>query len=465
MEEKQIQISKYSKYIELLNKLLSQNKISAWNINGHDIERENFYMEADYKIESILEAKREGFVVNLYKEINDEIGKSTFVSSKYDSIEEFKEDLNIALFTCSQSRTKKYKLSKKEDKEVDDSHIDYDSFCSKKFEENFKSKTLKVFFAQIIEILKKEISGAQSEKINLKVNSCEFLNSIRTYEHIDSNKIDKAFKQNSSYFELIITAKNLDTNKENEFVSYEKINNVINFDFEGFFKNCILNAKNSVIAKQMKNFKGKVILSNTACKDFFIPDLSLNSVIGHCSARLKHQGVSKYKIGKEIFTAKKNKLTIYANAIRKNNSVSEAFDEEGISGQRTCLIKKNVVQTFFANKQYADYTKNKATGPLGVIEVNPGDKSLEELNQEENYVEIITFSSFVPDLVSGEFSSEIRQGYLVENGIRKPIKGGLLTGNIFKILENIELSKEIQDVPGYVGPKAIKFYDAEIVGL
>jgi predicted Zn-dependent protease len=68
-------------------------------------------------------------------------------------------------------------------------------------------------------------------------------------------------------------------------------------------------------------------------------------------------------------------------------------------------------------------------------------------------------------MLSGDFSAEIRLGYKIENGVKTSFKGGLFTGNIFKLMEDIELSKEIFQEENYLGPKAIKFHKAEIVGM
>ena len=68
-------------------------------------------------------------------------------------------------------------------------------------------------------------------------------------------------------------------------------------------------------------------------------------------------------------------------------------------------------------------------------------------------------------MLSGNFSAEVRLGYIVKDGKKTPFKGGLFTGNIFKLLENCELSKELIEETGYKGPKSIKFYEGELVGL
>ena len=49
------------------------------------------------------------------------------------------------------------------------------------------------------------------------------------------------------------------------------------------------------------------------------------------------------------------------------------------------------------------------------------------------------FSWLSPDAITGKFSSEIRAGYYIKDGeITEPIKGGLVIGNIFDMIKNIQ---------------------------
>ena len=86
------------------------------------------------------------------------------------------------------------------------------------------------------------------------------------------------------------------------------------------------------------------------------------------------------------------------------------------------------------------------------------------------FIEIIAFSSFTPNSISGDFSAEIRLGYHVSkdkegNIKRKPFKGGMFTGNVFKVVKNMSLSKEIKQISGYRGPAAVLFDNAIVSGM
>jgi len=185
-------------------------------------------------------------------------------------------------------------------------------------------------------------------------------------------------------------------------------------------------------------------------------------------ARWKHKGISKYKKG-EYITKRPiigDKITITSNPLVPFNIESHPFDVDGIPGKQITLIKDGMFHSYLASKQYADYLKIEPTGPLGVIQIKLGSKSLSQLySSKKTIYEIVSFSSFVPNDVSGDFAAEIRLGYMIEGGRKTPFKGGMLTGNIFDLMSNAYLSKETEKMPGYIGPKALRFGNAVVSGI
>jgi predicted Zn-dependent protease len=79
-------------------------------------------------------------------------------------------------------------------------------------------------------------------------------------------------------------------------------------------------------------------------------------------------------------------------------------------------------------------------------------------------VEIVSFSSFVPNSLSGDFSAEIRLGYLYEKKagklVKVPVRGAMFSGNVFKMLDAMRLSREQMTMERYKGPALVRF-DAE----
>jgi PmbA protein len=141
---------------------------------------------------------------------------------------------------------------------------------------------------------------------------------------------------------------------------------------------------------------------------------------------------------------------------------SNRFDEEGLPAQRVELIRENELVAFAASQRYADYLGIPATGAFGGVEVPPGKTTASALLAEP-YVEIVQFSWFNPDLITGDFATEIRLGYLVQNGTRNPFRGGQLVGNYLDALADVRWSVETDFLGNYLGPHTARFSDLKIV--
>ncbi len=462
----QVQTSKLELFKEQLQEAISQGKISNWYIYTSKNRKQNIYVEKNYKVESLLESKREEYTFTIYTKDDELMGESTFSLSETDSQDDFKRELEDAIFICSQGKIKPYTLPEKDEEEIQDSHIDYDLFYDKDFERDFNNGVLNLFVAQKIAEFKAIIDASTQNDLKVILNSLEFHNSLSEKSINSSTEIYKEYKKNTSYIEFVLTARDEIKGDETEHIVYQKINDLYNFNYEDFFQRAINHVKDTIRAKKSENFEGEVFLTGVATKDFFVPGLSSNSVIAHASGRMKFFNISSYEIGKEVIKAKYDKLTVYSNPLVLHNGASSPYDEYGTSSKKLCILEKGHVKNLFANRKFAEYLGMKSTGGLGVIEVECGENSeLDLFEKSKNYIEIVSFASFDPDTVSGDFSAEIRLGYKVSGGVKTPFKGGLFTGNVFKILEEVEFSKEKLEDSGYIGPRTIKFRKGEIVGV
>ncbi|MGB8980269.1 MAG: metallopeptidase TldD-related protein [Anaerolineales bacterium] len=215
------------------------------------------------------------------------------------------------------------------------------------------------------------------------------------------------------------------------------------------------------------SWQGPVVLRSAVLATFMAGDGPRGGVLQSLgSASSKYAKVSSWEIGKPVFRneVKGDPLTVWANRAIPFGTRSNRFDEEGLPARRVELIRDNELVTFAANQRYADYLNLPATGAFGGIEVPPGRTAAATLLAEP-YVEIIQFSWFNPDPITGDFASEIRLGYLVENGSRKPFKGGQLIGNCMDALADVRWSAETGFFGSYLGPHTARFTDLKIAGL
>lgn len=208
-------------------------------------------------------------------------------------------------------------------------------------------------------------------------------------------------------------------------------------------------------------WQGPVVLRDNALSTFM--DGGVLQTLG--SAEAKYANISRWEIGKSVFRGEVHgdPLTAWANRCMPFGIHSSRFDAEGVPAQRLELIRNNELVAFSASQRYADYLKLPATGAFGGIEIAPGPTPATALLSEP-YAEIIQFSWFNPDAITGDFTSEIRLGYLVENGIRKPFRGGQLIGNYLDALADVRWSAEAGMFGGYLGPHTARFNNLRIAG-
>jgi len=214
------------------------------------------------------------------------------------------------------------------------------------------------------------------------------------------------------------------------------------------------------------SWQGPVILRAEALA-IFMAGNDLGGGVLHTlgSAASKYAKISPWEIGKSVFRSdvKGDPLTVWANRCIPFGTSSNRLDDEGLPAQRVALIRENELIAFAASQRYADYLNLPATGAFGGVELPAGQTKAPTLLAEP-YVEIIQFSWFNPDTITGDFASEIRLGYLVENGIRRPFRGGQLVGNYLNALADVRWSAETGFFGNYLGPHTARFNDLKIAG-
>ncbi|MFW9936152.1 MAG: metallopeptidase TldD-related protein [Candidatus Thorarchaeota archaeon] len=211
-------------------------------------------------------------------------------------------------------------------------------------------------------------------------------------------------------------------------------------------------AKDTLIAK-LPNPKSKTVI-------IFPPHVlreAINPVIGyHVLGKSNSEKTSLYKIGDEV--ASEN-FTLIDNGLLKGGFRTNSFDGEGNPQQKNIIIKDGIFERRLYDQKYAILENKISTGngirsmegsiynDVSNLQIIPGDISLDEIisNVKEGYY-IERFSWLNPGELSGDFGAEVRNGYYIKNGrILNPIKGGNVSGNVLKMVNNCKyISKECE---------------------
>ncbi|MHA1717978.1 MAG: metallopeptidase TldD-related protein, partial [Promethearchaeota archaeon] len=179
---------------------------------------------------------------------------------------------------------------------------------------------------------------------------------------------------------------------------------------------------------------------------------------------------SPFQVGDKISVPN---LTIIDDGISDSGLHSSSWDSEGFPKQRTILVNEGVIKNILYDSNFAKLMGTKSTGnaqrypekggkmkvEINNLDILPGEQTLQEIFA--NTVKMVYVNKFQwlhPNPITGDFGATILHGYLVENGkISNPIRGGTISGNIYKMLEDIDgISKETRVVDNAIVP-FIKF--------
>ena len=230
-------------------------------------------------------------------------------------------------------------------------------------------------------------------------------------------------------------------------------------DLEGEMASQAQSALDLLEAGPAPDYQGPVVLRDSTLADFLCGDSLSGGVLQfRSSAEAKFNKLTTWEVGESIFRTEPtgDPFSLWATRRLPYGTHAARFDNEGIPAQRVALIDQGKLVTFVAGQRHAEYLGIPATGEFGDIEIPPGRTPASAL-LADRHVEVVTFSWFNPDPVTGDFATEIRLGYLVEDGRRKPFRGGLLVGNFIDALADVRWSKETGFFGGYRGPRVARF--------
>ncbi|MBI5505557.1 MAG: TldD/PmbA family protein [Deltaproteobacteria bacterium] len=205
------------------------------------------------------------------------------------------------------------------------------------------------------------------------------------------------------------------------------------------------------------SFRGPIVLSPDAVAELLLPTL-----VGALSADNIRKGRSPLAahLGERVAAPL---LNVWDDGRVPGGVSSSAFDREGVPTRRRALLSGGVLQTFLFNHyearargQGATSTGNAAGSTASLpsvgphrLEIDPGTTAMADLVARSETAVWVGRYSGATNAVTGEFSGVVKNGFLIERGVRRPVREVLITGNVFELLQQISaLSRERQDVGG-----------------
>jgi PmbA protein len=220
-------------------------------------------------------------------------------------------------------------------------------------------------------------------------------------------------------------------------------------------------SKDKAVAKPTPVLKDiPVILSGTPVKEFF------NYYYSKAAASSIYEETSTVKLGENIQgdEVKGDKINIMLDPFLDNSTASAPYDDEGLRLSKVSLYEDGILKRYWGNTRFSHYLDINPTGNIRNIIVEGGSKSLEEI-KEGAYLELKVFSDFQMDTLTGDFAGEIRLGWYNDGEKIVPVTGGSISGNINEVHKEMFLSKELQKINNFRGPRGVKLINVSIAGV
>lgn len=393
-------------------------------------------METDlaHLVDKIMEiSEKRGFETEVFFSKGSHFS-SELEGENLDSVEE-SEDFGIGVRVIKDKKVG-FAYSSKKDYEVVYKAMEnlvpdeYTSFSVPKSYKHPKG----MFYESVINLSEKELIDALFEMAEiLKENKITTVSGgvSNSYDHsriVNSNGVDVEEK-NTFYSGSIAGINNGETAYD-----YLTKNNI--FDVKELAENVVEFLKNPNAIKT--EFTGNIVLDQRALNSLLsytlIPAFNAENV-------QRNRSVLKDNLGEEVFG---EKITIEDDGTRDYSLYSSVVDGEGTPTQKTILVENGVLKNYLydikrANIEGKESTGNGNRGYSSLPTVSPSNIVIEPVEKIESFNEYLYINTLIgthtANPVTGDFSVEISNSYIIKNGEKTPVKKGLLSGNIFEILK------------------------------
>ncbi|MDO4614511.1 MAG: metallopeptidase TldD-related protein [Lachnospiraceae bacterium] len=289
------------------------------------------------------------------------------------------------------------------------------------------------------------------------INSYELFVEENTRRIVNSEGVDVTEQYPSSMLEVVVNARNEDTEIE-LYRMYESGT----CDPENLIDQLVQTMQTGkdrlrAVPTPALNQADVIFSTDAACEifDYFLMQMN---------AALKYQGLSSWEIGTPI-TEQTNGDSITLRAVRKlpNSSQNYFTDAEGAVIHDRTLIRGGIPENFWGNRQFSEYMELRDSSIVCNYLVEGGEKTAEEL-RTGRYLEIVEFSDFQCNPLTGDLAGEIRLGYLHDESGITVVSGGSVSGSIRELISEMRFSKEQKQYNNALIPAVVRLNGMTVTG-
>ena len=177
------------------------------------------------------------------------------------------------------------------------------------------------------------------------------------------------------------------------------------------------------------------------------------------------RGMSNYEIGKPIAEdIQGDRITIRSARTLPGSPCNFAYDEEGAVIRDEVLIEESVPKKFVGSRKFSQYLGLKDSFMVSNWCVSGGRKSADELRTGK-FLEIVEFSDFQVDSMTGDIFGEIRLAYYHDGeGNVTPVSGGSVSGSMLDNIAHLQMSRETRRYANAEIPSVTRLENVIIAG-
>ena len=200
--------------------------------------------------------------------------------------------------------------------------------------------------------------------------------------------------------------------------------------------------------------KADVIFSTDPARELYVYFLS------RLNTSMVYRGMSDWKTGDMV--APEN-LTLRAVRTLPNSSWNTPYDEEGAPVRDLTLIDHGKAAGYWGPRQFSQYMKVNDSFDVYNAAVSGGTESAEELRTGD-YLEVVEFSDFQVDDITGDIAGEIRLAYLHRDGKVTPVSGGSVSGSMTELAKTMRFSAESRQYNCHLIPAVTRLQGVTVTG-
>ena len=273
---------------------------------------------------------------------------------------------------------------------------------------------------------------------------------------VNSNGLNISIPSSKVILDFVL----LSNDKQNEFNYYGKRRFLSHYNFEELIQSEAQKLNELEFSQLPPTGNYPVIMADEALDSLF------DYFISQADGTALYYKYSSFKKNESIYLnnqTPKEALTIQSDPFFMGGMASGFVDDLGFPMKPLMVIEDGILKNFTINGKLSSLLKDDLTSAMSFVKIKEGVHSYESFIQN-GVIELLRFSTFHPNTITGAFSGEIRFGYLHKDGKKIPLKGGSVSGVSQEAFLTAYFSKETEMRENYYGPKAVFFESLTLAG-